>query len=822
MVGCLLQASAQPRKQRSAAEIKMALQKLQVCGSVLYLAAHPDDENTRLIAYLSNERKVRTGYLSLTRGDGGQNLIGPEKGAEMGVIRTQELLEARKLDGGEQFFTRAVDFGYSKSADETMEIWDKKAILADVVWTIRKFRPDVIVTRFPPTKRAGHGHHTASAMLAEEAFAMAGDPSMFPEQLKYVEVWKPHRLLFNSSTWWDKSLTDLTDAQKKEQGYVTVDIGTYNPLMGKSYSELAAESRSMHKSQGFGSSKARGSKLEFLKHTLGAQADSDLMDGIAISWERIPGAAAIGVMLKSAEENYDYEHPETIIPILIRAYILLQEFPKNHYVQLKQAEIKNLILDLSGVWIEAASKQPVVAYGDVVEITATSINRSSVPMKLVEIEFQGKKKSVNQLLEQNIILETEGETKVSATDGTQAYYLRAPFVGTFSVEDPTWIGAPENPKRITATFKLEVEGQVLDYEIPVLYKWTDRVEGELYRPLAVVPPVTANLAQKVYLFPENLPGVVKVSLRAHTKGASGKLNLELPKGWTCEPLTASFAFAEKDDEKQFSFIVKPSRDTPVGAIGTKVQSGTGNFDASFKEITYPHIATQTMITAASAKGVSLDIRKTGTRIAYIKGAGDEVPESLEQLGYEVDVMEAEAIRTADLKSYQAVITGIRAYNTANSLKQVQPLLMEYVKNGGRVIVQYNTNRGLVTEQLGPYPFELSRSRVTDEFAPVTFLDANHRLMREPNKITKRDFDGWVQERGLYFAGEWDERYTPLFSWNDKGEDPQEGALLVTEYGEGFYIFSGISFFRQLPAGVPGAYRLFVNMISIDQPAQRDE
>ena len=350
----LIATASYAQKQMNASEIKLALNKLNTLGSVLYVAAHPDDENTRLIAYMANERLVRTGYLSLTRGDGGQNLIGTEKGPLMGVVRTQELLEARKVDGGEQFFTRAVDFGYSKTPEETFIKWDKQAVLADVVWAIRKFKPDVMITRFPPTSKAGHGHHTASAILAAEAFDLAGDKNAFPEQLTYTTVWQPKRLLLNASTWWDKELPQKAKDNPTE--YTTVDIGTYNTLLGKSYGEIAAESRTMHKSQGFGSAKQRGSKLEYLKLLKGEPFKTDVLDGVNLSWKTVNGGEAIEKLLTKAITNFNAEQPELIVPTLLEAHQLLNKLPdSNKWKWIKLSKIRTVIANCAGLFVEVTA-----------------------------------------------------------------------------------------------------------------------------------------------------------------------------------------------------------------------------------------------------------------------------------------------------------------------------------------------------------------------------------------------------------------------------------------------------------------------------------
>lgn len=811
----ILPVLAQPKPQWSSAEIKQALEKSQVLGTVLYLAAHPDDENTRLISYLSNERHYRTAYLSLTRGDGGQNLVGTEKGAEMGLLRTQELLQARKIDGGEQFFTRAVDFGYSKNAEETLEIWEKEKVLADAVYVIRKFRPDVIVLRFPPNSRAGHGHHTTSALLAEEAFDLAGDPKAYPEQLSMVEVWQPKRLLFNTSTWWDKTIPEQA---KTSDEFVMVDIGAYNPVLGISYAEIAAESRSQHKSQGFGSGKSRGTKLEYMKHVKGDKAKGDLMSGVDVSWNRVPGSDEVKAKLVEASANFQMDNPAATIPTLLKVHQLLEDLEQTHYVVHKKKEVQELILACAGYWSEATAASYSAAAGDEVELRAFAINRSDVPIKLRKVIFAGEEQVVGELLKNNEGREIKQAIELSGDHDAQPYWLRSDFMGVFQVDDPKLIGDPENQPALEVELHLEIEGMRFVRKEPVYYKWTDRVDGELYRPFVPMPAVTLNLDQKVMIFPGDEPQTVQVILQAHKDGVSGKAGLEMDDGWRVEPTYADYSLEKKGQEIQLKFKIFPPSKGAVSSLKAYAELNSKKYNRSLVTIEYPHVLTQTLLPEAKAKMVRLDLKREGKSLGYIMGAGDEVPQNLEQLGYQVTMLDEEGLRSTDLSQFDAIISGIRAYNTEKYLARLQPKLMEYVQNGGTYLVQYNTNRGLVTEDIGPYPMKLSRSRVTKEEAEATLLNSQHRLMTTPNAITDADFDQWVQERGLYFAGEWDERYTPLIAWNDPGEDAQKGGLLVANYGKGVFIYSGISFFRQLPAGVPGAFRLLVNLID----AQNEE
>ena len=823
----LLQLSA---SSQNAGELHGALKKLTVLGSVLYIAAHPDDENTRLIAYFANEKSVRTAYLSITRGDGGQNLIGNEKGPLMGVLRTNELLEARKIDGGEQFFTRAVDFGYSKSSEETFQKWEKDKILSDVVWTIRKFKPDVIITRFPATEYGGHGHHGASAMLAEEAYEKAADPEAYPGQLKYVDVWQAKRLLFNTSTWWIK---DLAEKVKGSDDYIMIDVGTFNPVLGISYSELASESRTMHKSQGFGSSKRRGSRIEYLEHKYGAKAKGNIFDGIDINWNRVKEGKEIGKLLTEVFSQFDHSNPDKSIPQLAKAYKLINNISDPFWKAVKLKEIKGIIIACAGIWMEAVADDYSASSNDDVIVTASIVNRSNTKIILDGLNFNGKDTIINSNLDHNVLNQYTTVIKAPENVRTNPYWLNHSFEGVYHVDDQMLRGTPENKPAIMISFRLKYEDIEFTVERPLMYKWTDRVDGELYRPFVVLPKVTANIREKVYIFSSNEPENIDLTLKSHSNDVSGNIFLELPEGWKTEPASISFNLPNKNTEKDISFKVIPPGNVSTGEVKAIIdmnpplippkgrQKSVGwkhptprKQAKSLVTIKYLHILTQTLLPEARSKIVKLDVKTKGTSIGYVPGPGDEVPASLEQLGYRVTMLNETFIKESDLSKFDAIITGVRAFNTRKYLKHVNYKLLEYVKNGGTYIVQYNTRHGLVTKDIGPYKMKISRDRVTVEEAPVTFLEPNHPLLNTPNKITENDFNGWVQERGLYFADEWDEKFTPILAWNDPGEDPKKGSIIVAKYGKGYFIYTGISFFRELPAGVPGAFRLFANMISI--------
>jgi LmbE family N-acetylglucosaminyl deacetylase len=813
---------AQTPKTYTSSEILLGLKKLNVLGSVMYLAAHPDDENTRLIAYLANERLLETSYLSCTRGDGGQNLIGPELREGLGVIRTQELLAARRLDGGRQFFTRANDFGFSKTSDETFRIWDKEQVLADMVWVIRQRRPDVLITRFPPDARAGHGHHQASAILAAEAFDAAGDPKRFPEQLQYVQAWQPKRLLWNTGSFFVKPGENM-------DGYLRLDAGGYNPLLGQSYGEIAARSRSNHRSQGFGSAAQRGEALEYFQPVKGDKATKDLFEGVDQTWNRVPGGAAVGKLIEEVIRKYDPSNPSASVAGLrnIRSVMMdssgLRKQPfkndaaKRFYFQ-KISQVDELIAACYGISFEALSDQPTVTNG-VLSYSGTVINRSAVAMKFVAV-LNGDKEitKVDKPLTKGIPVTFTSTSQLvvdEKTGTTQPYWLVEPAsVGMYSVSNKRQIGEAQNYPVANSTIEIQVKDGLIHLTIPVQYKHTDPVLGELYQPLAVVPPVLVNLPPaRSYVFADAQPKTVPVTLRAGRAGVSGRLALALPAGWKCEPATADFALAAKDEELTVNFQVQPLAGAAPGRAELRATATVAGqaYARGIQKIEYPHIPTQFLFPEAVAPLVKLDLKRRGQNVAYLMGAGDEVPDALRQIGYIVTLLEPKDLTAANLKKFDALVVGIRAYNTVDRLKTQQPEILKYIEQGGNVVVQYVVNRGTVMPEIGPYPLTLSSDRVTVEDAPVTLT--KHPLLAAPNKITADDFKGWVQEQGLYYPSKWDPKYQTVISSSDPGEAAKESAILVTDYGKGHYIYTGLSLFRELPAGVPGAYRIITNMIS---------
>ncbi len=813
--------SAQQPKRYTSAEIHHELQKLNFLGTALYVAAHPDDENTRMISYLSNEVKARTVYLSLTRGDGGQNLIGPELRELLGVLRTQELLAARRTDGGEQRFSRANDFGYSKHPDETLQIWDKDAVLSDMIWVIRNLKPDVIINRFDHrSPGTTHGHHTASAMLSHEAFDLTNDTNAFPSQLSSTNLWQPKRLFFNTSWWFYGSRENFDKADKSR--LLEFDIGVYYPNLGLSNNEIASIASSQHKCQGFGRLLVRGSQPEYLELLKGdmPQDPGNIFDGIDTSWSRVQGGAAVGDILYSVERNFNFQDPSTHIPDLTRAYELLQTIGDAHWKKVKSEHLKKIILACGGIYLEASAKSASATPGEKVSLDVEVVNRSTADIRLNSIAIPDTEASLlpNTPLTENSKQNLALDFTVPGNKAyTTPYWLNeAGTLGMYTVADQQMIGKPKTPSAIQVQFSLTVEGVSLEFFKPVVHRYSKPDEGELYEPFVVLPKVTAGFSEDVFLFNTSDPITINLAVRAGEDNIKGIARLQLPVGWETHPVAINFDIKNKGAVQNIAFEVLPPNSESIGNIHPILTVNGETFGQELVEITYDHIPKQSILLPSSAKVVRMDIKKVGEYIGYIVGAGDKVPESLTQIGYKVETIDVASIEEGSLDKYDGIVLGIRAYNVIEELQFKQPYLLEYVKKGGNMIVQYNTANRWRSQfaNIAPYPLTISRDRVTDEKAKVRILAKEHELVRFPNEIGPEDFDGWVQERGLYFPSEWSQEFTPILTMNDEGETPKQGSLLVAPYGNGYYIYTGLSFFRELPAGVTGAYKLFANMLSL--------
>jgi LmbE family N-acetylglucosaminyl deacetylase len=797
-------------------DIYMGIKKLNVLGSVLYLAAHPDDENTRLLTYFSKDKLYRTGYLSLTRGDGGQNLIGEEQGVELGLIRTQELLAARRIDGAEQFFSRAFDFGFSKSPEETFTKWDREKILSDVVWVIRKFQPDIIVTRFPTTGEGGHGQHTASAMLGVEAFAAAADPKRFPEQLKYVQPWQAKRILWNTFNFGGNNTTSADQFK--------LDAGEFNPVLGKSYGEIAAESRSQHKSQGFGVPRGRGEAIEFFR-TIGGDAPvKDLHDGVNLGWSKAVNGSMLGEvqsLVDNLNQGFDYSAPQKSVPQLVRLYTALNRLPESAvWVEQKKKEVKQLIAAAGGLWMEAFTNTAAVAQGDSLPLSVVLNNRLGLPIRLKSIKGGLLKNEVNLALDtilprnRNVVFQQKIAVS-AAVPVTQPYWLKEKMAeGYFNVSEQLLIGQPDVQPAATIDLIVSIDGVEIPYaNQPVRYKFNDQVRGELYEPFVVLPPFTVDAAKAATVLRPNKPWMQEFSYTAQRPldtlriyGDNGAIVSagRLQKG---ERRTFRGAFERPQTSKKSASSLNFTQ--PYYAM---LQGQTAK---TLHTIRYEHIPHINYFTDAENRFVLLDVKTDGKKIGYIAGAGDKVPNALMEMGYDVTLLTEKGLEQANLQQFDAIIAGVRAFNANDWMGRFYDRLMKYVEGGGNYIVQYSQANN-IRAKMGPYPFTVANRRITDENAAVTFLLPQHPVLNFPNKITGDDFKGWIQERSLYHAEPFDSRYEAVFRMNDPGEKPHDGSMIITKYGKGFFTYTGMAFFRELPAGVPGAYRLIANLIALNK------
>ena len=743
---------SQKPAQPTSSEILHEMKKLNVLGSVLYMAAHPDDENTRLLAYMSKARQFRTGYMSMTRGDGGQNLIGDEQGIELGLIRTQELLAARRMDGAEQFFSRAYDFGFSKRTEEALTTWNKEKILSDAVWVIRNFRPDIIIARFPEDARAGHGHHSASAVIAREAFIAAADPSRFPEQFIHgVRPWQAKRIMWNTFSFGNTNTTS--------NDQLKIDVGSFVPLIGKSIGEIAAESRSNHRSQGFGSAATRGTALEYFVHIAGEKALSDPMDGVVTSWDRVEGGTLVKSMIDQLIKTYDIANPAASLSQLISIRRALRDVKDAYWQKQKGMEVDKLIQQVSGLHVEAIASRQSLSFGDTLRVNILFNNRSGAEISVSSIETPGPIKlyndqlSKNQNWQQSFSIPVTSDMKI-----TQPYWLEQPLKnGSFDVQDQLLIGKAENDPAFVIKARFNILGDTVLYEVPVKYRFVDPAKGEFLQPVYIIPTHTVDVAPQPRLIRQtgNQP-----------ESHSIKTEMEV---------------------------------TPTVR----------------HQIQYEHIPALNYFSEGKEMKVVVDLKTAGKKIGYIVGAGDKVPAMLQLMGYEVTILKREDISLARLNQFDAIVTGVRAFNVFDWLFEKNDVLTEYVRQGGNLVIQYNTNSnvGPMRDKVGPKPFIISRNRVTEEDAAVTILDEKDPILNFPNKITQVDFNGWIQERGIYFAEDFDKDYKPLLSMHDQGESEMNGSLIVRKEGKGRFIYTGLVFFRELPAGVPGAFRLFANIIS---------
>ena len=814
---------SQAAEPRSPAAILQQLRNFDTIGSVLYIAAHPDDEDTQLITFLARGRHYRSAYLSVNRGDGGQNVLGPEFGEELGVIRTEELLAARRLDGGEQFFTRAIDFGYSKDYRETLRIWDHQQVLADVVRVIRTFQPDVVIAGFSTNQTPGqHGHHVASAILAGEAFKLAGDPKAFPDQLDSLKPWQPKRLLQNNRFG--------GRGGGNSSGGPRVEINGNDPVLGVSFGEIASRSRAMHKSQGFGNFGGFGGGGARTANFLvldGEPATNDIMDGIDTTWSRVPGGVEIGKKADEIIAQFDTNNPSASMEALLKLREDLSALTSSLGGPLlyhKCEDLDRILQSCLGISVSTTVTNAEVVPGEVVELNFAVKLGSSWPVKWKSISTSSKHTVPVPENAQSKNAADRGELKLNGVTATlskdaplsEPYWLRQePGVGMFRVADADMIGRPENPPALPVAYDFQVGDRTLEVFDELVQAGTESSKFEARRTLKIIPPVSLRCEDEVKLFAPGSTREVTVEVTAARADLTGELSLDTPDGWKAAPAIQSFLLASAGEQKKFSFTVTAPPQAATAQITARAKIGDKIYDNQRIEISYPHIPMQLLQPPARVKAVSLDLAIRGKKVGYIPGAGDSVAAAIKEMGYDVTLLSGDDLTTNRLKDFDAVVIGVRAFNVRTDLVTRLPVLFDFVSNGGYLIEQYNRpGNDLKTDRFAPYSLRLSGDRVTDETAAMTFLAPDHPALNTPNKITSADFDGWIQERGIYYPNQWDDHWTPILASGDPGEAPLKGGLLVADYGKGHVVYTGLVFFRELPAGVPGAWRLFANLVSL--------
>ncbi|HTB63700.1 MAG TPA: PIG-L family deacetylase [Opitutales bacterium] len=800
------------------------LRSFRELGSVLYIAAHPDDENNQLLAYFARGRYYRTAYLSLNRGDGGQNEIGPEFGEELGVIRTQESLAARRVDGARQFFSRAFDFGFSKSFAETLRIWDHQQVLADTVRVIREFRPDVLITRFSPIPGITHGHHTASTMIAQEAFKISDDPKAFPEQIaEGLLPWQPKRILFNVGGGGGQGVAD---------GYspavLRMNIGGSDPVSGESFASIAARARANHKTQGFGNlagGVGAGARTETFQLLDGEPATTDVLDGVDTTWSRYTDGADISKLTDDAIAQFKTEDPSASVTALLAIRAKLAALAKDPVVDEKRAQLDRILQNCLGLTVETTIPNAEVVPGETLVMKHSVKLHASFPVDWVAVRYPRSTIApvANSFISKSLPVDKElaitGSAKLPAdTLLSEPYWLRADHTpGMARVDDDSLIGRPESPPVYSLEYVFNVGNQTLVIpDVPVQVT-NDPAKGETRRKLDAISPVAMSFANDVQLFAPGASKPVEVEVTAYRSVTNGSLHLDAPAGWTITPAAQTFKATVGDKVKLTFTITAPAQLTSANVTAQANVNGV-TYSNERIVIQYDHIPVQMLQPQARFKAVSLDLAIRGKKVGYLPGAGDSIAAALEQMGYTVTQLTGADLTPEKLRGLDAVVLGVRAFNVRTDLADNVAGLFAYVEQGGTVVAQYNRPDRLSTNQLGPYNLSIAGQapplRVTDENAPVQFLAPDHPVMTTPNKITLADFDGWVQERGAYFASSWDEHYIPLFAMSDPGETQPSSSVLVAKYGQGYYVYTSLGFFRQLPAGVPGAYRLFANLVSL--------
>lgn len=798
-------ATGQQIRPMPSSQIYLKLAQLNNLGTVMYFAAHPDDENTRMIAYLVHHDHVRTIYYSLTRGDGGQNILGNEQGPALGLIRTHELLQARKLDGAEQMFSPFVDFGYTTSVPETFTFWNKTKLIQDAVEAIQKTHPDIIICRFPTTGEGGHAQHTASAIVAKEAWLFI---KKYNDTAK-TKLWLPKRVLFNAF--------HFGSANTIKPGQFEVRINQYDPLLGQGLGELAGKSRSEHKSQGAGTPQIAGITTEHFQLIEGDKMQYSLYDGIDTSWGRI-GHPEIGVSIQKVIKDFDFTDPSASIAALIAIRKTMEALPDGFWKTQKLKGIDEIILSCAGIMAEALAENPTATPGDTLELNLHIIARSDVPVAIRSVKPSRILKGYVQpaTLMNDSLYHYSFKIHIDKKEPvTQPYWMTVSAVNDEYQFPKKYLGMPEAPNDLFLPVVVQINGVDFEIKVPLSYKKLDPVRGDVTQRLRIVPALSIEPKNGLFIYKkeEDKEVVLHIKSFRDVKGA------QLLIGESSHPFqTISLPELKKGTDTFITVMVsgqKVGQTTNTDSLSFCILYDNKEYNKGIHLIDYPHIPELQYFLSSSMKKVPMDWKVAAHKIGYVEGVGDYVDDVLRLCGLQVEqIPELELNNPGYLKQFDAIVIGIRALNTQKQMKAGMNGLLRYVSEGGTLIFQYNKSQHLVTNEFGPYPITLSYNRVTDENATVSFINPKAPLLNFPNKITEKDFQGWIQERGLYFPGDWDSiHYKTLLAMHDAGKRTPNSSVLYTQLGKGYYIYTSLAFFRQLPDGNTGAIRLFMNFLS---------
>ncbi len=851
-------ASGLPAQGTGAAALGPLIHGLGVSARVLVIGAHPDDEDTQLIAWLAKGRQVETAYLSLTRGDGGQNLVGNELGEALGAIRTEELLAARRLDGGRQYFTRAYDFGFSKNAEEAFTQWPRDSILRDVITVVRDFRPQLIVSIFSGTTRDGHGQHQIAGLLAKEAYELSGDTVRFPRSVSAgLGPWSASKFYRGAFF-------------RNNAGTISFNVGEFDPILGRSYSEIAADSRSQHKSQAMGSLQRKGARLGYLIREASRaaaapddpKAERSIFDGIDTTWNRFrarvtwaPGVSALDSLtaaVADARSQMDLFAPERAVPALARALRFARSVcgsaPENSgcfrdlqdergepqaarpdivpSMREAQRRIQTALLLASGISIEATADREVWALGEDIPVAIAVYNRGR---RQITLDRYVVRAGVDRGVMSEAPLHTPilpdsawtGKGNVALRDASQPWWLTSKRIGSIFAPRIFGIAEGDRPAAASVNVSLTIDGTPVTVEAAVVHRYADPIRGEMNRPIAGAPAITVLLDRDVEYASAN--AAMQRPLRVHVRSASAterdvQVKLALPNGLVADSAVRAIRLPA-GAQRTLTFNIRGR--LPVGRhkILATATSGDQSFASGYTAIEYDHIRTQRLYRPSTLTLEAVDVRvPRGLTIAYINGVGDNIAPMLEQLGVGVTILDPAALPRTDLSTFGAVIVGTRAYEASDALVANNARLLDYAREGGTLVVQYGQFE-MLSAGIMPYPITLGRpaDRVTVEAAPVKIVDPSAAILNGPNKISSADFSGWQQDLTLYMPRTFDPRYIPSLELSDPGEPPNRGALLVAPLGKGTYVYTSLAFFRQLPNGVPGAARLFVNLMAAKAP-----